>query len=183
MAQIARSALPLSPPLQLGALDSPRAWPEMAFSLTVQRLDSRWLDWLIQQHLLPGQPREALAPHQLEGMLVGFMDLVLEHGGCYYVLDYKSNRLDAYDPAALQQAVLAHRYDVQACLYLLALHRLLRSRLPGYDYERHVGGALVLFLRGIDQPGAGLFAQRPPRALIEALDQAFSGPCAAGEAA
>ena len=102
------------------------------------------------------------------------MDLVLEFEGRYYVLDYKSNKLAAYGPGHLQQAILAHRYDVQYTLYLLALHRLLKGRLAGYDYDQHVGGALYLFLRGIDQSGAGLYADRPPKALIEALDAAFS---------
>ena len=108
-------------------------------------------------------------------MLIGFMDLVLEHEGCYYVLDYKSNRLPAYDLAQLESAILAHRYDVQYTLYLLALHRLLKSRLPDYDYDQHIGGALYLFMRGIDQPGAGLFVHKPPRELIEALDAALAG--------
>jgi exodeoxyribonuclease V beta subunit len=146
----------------------------MAFSLTVRALDSAQLDRLIGQQVLPGQPRAAMQPRQLEGMLTGFMDLVLACEGRYYVLDYKSNKLPGYDLAQLQQAILAHRYDVQYTLYLLALHRLLKSRLPGYDYDLHVGGALYLFLRGIDQHGAGLYADKPPKALIEALDAAFS---------
>jgi exodeoxyribonuclease V beta subunit len=37
-----------------------------------------------------------------------------------------------------------------------------------------VGGALYMFLRGINQAGCGLFVDRPPRALIEALDAAFA---------
>ncbi|MFZ2815978.1 MAG: PD-(D/E)XK nuclease family protein, partial [Rhodoferax sp.] len=102
--------------------------------------------------------------------------------GRYYVLDYKSNKLPDYTPAQLQQAMLAHRYDVQYTLYLLALHRLLKSRLADYDYDRHVGGALYLFLRGMDQAGAGLYADKPPKALIEALDAAFSASPAHAEA-
>jgi exodeoxyribonuclease V beta subunit len=46
-------------------------------------------------------------------------------------------------------------------------------RLPDYDYDRDVGGALYLFLRGIDTPGAGVHLHRPARSLIEALDQAL----------
>lgn len=57
----------------------------------------------------------------------------------------------------------------------MALHRLLRSRLPDYDYDRHVGGALYLFLRASPESGHGLYADRPPRALIEALDRLFAG--------
>ncbi|NIC41113.1 hypothetical protein, partial [Aquabacterium sp. A08] len=63
----------------------------------------------------------------------------------------------------------------------LALHRLLRQRLPGYDYDRHMGGAVYLFLRGLQGPAQGVHAERPPRALIEALDRLF-GDTAPAEA-
>jgi exodeoxyribonuclease V beta subunit len=157
----------------LGTLSQSQSWPEMAFTLPVQKFTSVELDRLIQQHVLAGHARTALQARQLEGMLTGFMDLVLTFEGRYYVLDYKSNKLPAYDSAHLQQAILAHRYDVQYTLYLLALHRLLKARLSGYDYDQHMGGALYLFLRGIDQRGAGLYVDRPPKALIETLDAAF----------
>ena len=60
-------------------------------------------------------------------------------------------------------------------LYLLALHRQLRARLPGYDYDRHVGGALFIFLRGVDSASRGLYFAKPPRELIEQLDALFRG--------
>jgi exodeoxyribonuclease V beta subunit len=44
-----------------------------------------------------------------------------------------------------------------------------------------MGGAVYLFLRGIDQPGAGGWIDRPPRALIEALDAAFAQDAPAEE--
>ena len=162
--------------IKLADTNHSKTWAEMAFSLKVHSLNSLQLDALIQQHVGVGQAREALQPRQMEGMLTGFMDLVLEIEGRYYVMDYKSNKLPGYNASHLQQAILAHRYDVQYTLYLLALHRLLKSRLPDYNYEQHMGGALYLFLRGIDQPGAGLYADCPPQALIEALDAAFSNP-------
>jgi exodeoxyribonuclease V beta subunit len=158
----------------LGAAHARQYWAEMGFCLKVGSLNSTQIDLLIQRDVLPDATRPHLNPRLLSGMLTGFMDLVLEHQGRYYVLDYKSNKLPDYGPAQLQQAILAHRYDVQYTLYLLALHRLLRHRLPGYDYDVHVGGALYLFLRGIDQPGCGLFVDCPPKALIEALDAAFA---------
>lgn len=155
-------------------IQAPDMWPEMGFSLPVHNLGSEALDSLITRHVWPEQPRAPLQRRQLQGMLTGFMDLVLLHQGRYYVLDYKSNRLATYLPEQLQQAMLMHRYDVQAALYLLALHRLLKSRLPGYDPAQHLGGALYLFLRGIDQPGCGLLHLNLPVALIEALDEVFS---------
>jgi exodeoxyribonuclease V beta subunit len=150
-------------------------WPEMGFLLPVQHLSSQRLDALITRQIWPKLARVALEPRQLEGMLTGFMDLVLRHEGRYYVLDYKSNRLASYAPPKLQQAMLTHRYDVQAVLYVLALHRLLKSRLPGYDFDQHMGGALYLFLRGVDQSSGGLLHLSPPRALMESLDVAFAG--------
>ena len=107
-------------------------------------------------------------------MLTGFMDLVLQHDGKYWVLDYKSNRLNNYAPSTLQNAILEKRYEVQYVLYTLALHRLLTSRLPDYDYDQHMGGCIYVFLRGIEDAGAGVHVQRPSKALIEALDRAFA---------
>ena len=147
---------------------------EMEFWLSVSRASSASLDALVQQHVAPGQPRPALAYNQLGGMLKGYMDLVLEQGGRYYVVDYKSNWLGAdstaYTQDAMQAAVLHHRYEVQYVLYTYALHRLLQQRLPGYDYDRDVGGVLYWFLRGVDADHHGLFADKPPRALMDALD-------------
>ncbi len=52
--------------------------------------------------------------------------------------------------------MIAAHYPLQALLYSVALHRYLRWRLPGYDPERHLGGVLYLFVRGMcgpDTPG------------------------------
>ena len=73
--------------------------------------------------------------------------------------------------AAMQRAMLEHRYDVQAALYLLALHRLLKARLgPAYDPRRQLGGAIYLFLRGVNGPAAGCCPVTAPLGLIEDLD-------------
>ena len=173
---IARCPLGLAgpgvPDVCLADLPPDRTWAEMGFVVTTQGVDATTLDRAVRTHVLPGQPRDPLPPAALEGLLTGFLDLVFEHDGRYYVLDYKSNRLPDYGPATLAGAILQHRYDLQYALYLLALHRLLRVRLPGYDYDRHVGGAIYLFARGIGSPGDGIHRDCPPRSLIEALDAA-----------
>jgi exodeoxyribonuclease V beta subunit len=161
--------------LVLSELAPPKAWAEMNFTLRTHGAQAQALDDIIRAHVLPGQPREPLQARSLQGLLTGFMDVVFEHGGRYYVLDYKSNKLPGYAPADLAQGLLVHRYDVQFSLYLLALHRLLQARLPGYDYETHMGGAVYLFARGIDQAGAGVFTHRPAKAMIKAMDVAFKG--------
>jgi exodeoxyribonuclease V beta subunit len=100
-------------------------------------------------------------------------------------LDHKSNTLgshdQAYHPVALRDAVLAHRYELQAVLYLLALHRLLRQRLPGYAPQRHLGGALCVFWRGLAHSTRGVYALPAPVALIEQLDRALATPTPAAE--
>ena len=113
-------------------------------------------------------------------MLKGFIDLVFRRDGRYYLLDYKSNWLgdsaQAYTPEAMARAMQAHRYDLQYQLYSLALHRYLRHRLADYDYDRHFGGVIYLFLRGVDGDGGqGIFSTRPARALVEGLDALFAG--------
>ncbi len=153
--------------------------PELEFWFEARQVDVRRIDELVQRHVLPGQPRPALSRDTLNGMFKGFIDLVFEHEGRYYVVDYKSNWLGGEDAAYTQEAMAAavteHRYDLQYVLYLLALHRQLKLRLPDYDYDRHIGGALYLFLRGSRAAGQGIHHARPPRELIEALDALFKG--------
>lgn len=158
---------------QLGRGDA--MLPEMEFWLPAQRLSAQRIDALCRQHILPGQPRPVLPERELHGMLMGFADLVFSHGGRYWVLDYKTNHLGheaaAYTAQALQAAMLEHRYDVQAALYLLALHRLLKSRLgAAYQPEEHLGGALYYFLRGLDGDAAGMHVLEPSLSLLEGLE-------------
>lgn len=108
--------------------------------------------------------------------MTGFMDLVLLHEDQYFILDYKSNKLNDYSESSLTEAVLHHRYEVQYTLYILALHRLLKARLKDYSYEHHVGGAIYLFLRGINESSKGLYFNKPPFELINALDILFRDP-------
>lgn len=168
---------------------------EMEFWFASRQVDTRRLDALVSAYTLTspddspgaGLPRPALDADTLNGMLKGFIDLVFEHEGRYYVADWKSNHLgpddSAYSPEAMRQAVAEKRYDLQYALYLLALHRLLKARLPGYDYDRHIGGSLTVFLRGANDESRGVHAERPPRELIEALDTLFQGDTRAAHAA
>ncbi|WP_148862730.1 exodeoxyribonuclease V subunit beta [Marinobacter fonticola] len=163
----------------LKLISEPKIVPEMEFWFASRTLDVRQLDGLVQEHTLGGRSRPVASPLHLNGMLKGFIDLVFEHEGRFYVADYKSNYIgpdDAdYHEKALEDVVAEHRYDLQYCLYLLALHRLLKSRLPDYDYDAHVGGAVYLFLRGNGAPTRGVFCDRPPRVLIEHMDRLFRG--------
>ncbi|MGI4848297.1 MAG: exodeoxyribonuclease V subunit beta [Janthinobacterium lividum] len=150
--------------------------PEMEFWFPSAQLETTRLDALCCQRLLDGMPRPQLPERALHGMLKGFADLIFEHQGRYWVLDYKSNALgqddSAYHAAALAGAMAAHRYDVQGAIYLFALHRLLASRLgQSYDPASQLGGAVFLFLRGIgNQQTHGCHYLAPDSQLLAGLD-------------
>ncbi len=163
--------------LPLSALSQVKA--ELEFWLQSSAVKVLTLDRLISQAMLPGLARPPLLPGTLNGMLKGFIDLTLQgRDGRYWVLDYKSNWLGendhAYNAATMQQALLDKRYDVQAALYLLALHRLLKLRQPGYLHspQSFIGGALYWFIRA---PQQGQLTLNADMALLTQLDALFAG--------
>ncbi|HHB8411789.1 TPA: exodeoxyribonuclease V subunit beta [Klebsiella pneumoniae] len=178
---VLKTRLP-GPDIALNQLAARDKQVEMAFYLPIaQLLTAERLDALIRQYDPLSADTPPLDFRQVRGMLKGFIDLVFRHEGRYYLLDYKSNWLgedrEAYIRPAMEQAMRAHRYDLQYQLYSLALHRYLRHRLADYDYDRHFGGVIYLFLRGMDgqEGGQGIFTTRPVRPLIDGLDQLFAG--------
>ena len=121
-------------------------------------------------------------PSSIDGYLRGFVDLVVEHRGRWHVIDYKSNWLGPspadYGPEAVAAAIGAGAYSLQYLLYLVALHRYLGHRVPDYDYERHIGGAFYLFVRGMDPEAGmerGVWFDRPAAGLVHRLDRLFQG--------
>jgi exodeoxyribonuclease V beta subunit len=126
---------------------------------------------------------DRLTGMRLAGFLTGSIDLVFRADERWWVVDYKSNRLvvdgactpAAFAPDRISGELARHDYFLQYHLYLVALHRYLGWRLgPAYDYDRHVGGAYYLFLRGMTgEPGSGCFFDRPSRAVVVALDHAL----------
>jgi exodeoxyribonuclease V beta subunit len=114
--------------------------------------------------------------------LRGFIDLVFEVDGRYYVLDWKSNYLgnqaDDYRPEVLAQIMQSEQYNLQASLYSLAMHRWLESRaaqhlIEPYDYERDFGGVFYLFVRGmgLGNPLHGVYFHKPELQQLIALQR------------
>ena len=172
-------ALPDGGTLALAHLNNRQRYQaELEFWFEANQVDTQRLDDLVTRYTLDGAPRASLPSNRINGMLKGFIDLIVEHDGRYYVIDYKSNWLgetaSAYNTTAMRDATLLSRYDLQYAIYMLALHRQLRARLQNYDYNRHVGGVLYLYLRGIDHAGHGVHMERLPYALIDAMDQLFA---------
>ncbi|MGY4043023.1 exodeoxyribonuclease V subunit beta [Aeromonas hydrophila] len=172
-------------PVRLRDLAPERKQVELEFFLPMGRVTAPALTALCQQHDPLSRGNKPLSFATVQGMLKGFIDLVFEWQGRWYLLDYKSNHLGMspadYSRPALEQAMAEHRYDLQYQLYSLALHRLLALRLPGYDFEQHFGGVFYLFLRGM--PQGGIFHTRPSRELVQGLDRLFgegAAPALAG---
>jgi exodeoxyribonuclease V beta subunit len=149
---------------------------------------------LIRQHLPADDPLAGyldllatLTPSPLRGFLTGSIDAVLRRPGPeFVVVDYKTNKLSAgpidatqYTQEAMAAEILRAHYPLQALLYLVALHRYLRWRLPGYDPQRHLGGAQYLFVRAMigpgTPPGCGVFTWRPPAHLVTGLSDLLAG--------
>jgi len=154
---------------------------------------------VLRRRLAPGDPLAAYADRlddpalrqSVRGYLVGSIDLVVrvhdpDGAPRFAVVDYKTNWLGVggepltawnYRQEALTAEMERAHYGLQALLYLVALHRYLRWRLPGYDVERNLAGVLYLFLRGMTGPetpavdGApcGVFGWRPPSGVVAAL--------------
>lgn len=162
-------------PVRLRDLSADRKQVELEFFLPMGRVTAPALTALCQQHDPLSRDSKPLSFATVQGMLKGFIDLVFEWQGRWYLLDYKSNHLGMspadYSRPALERAMAEHRYDLQYQLYSLALHRLLTLRLPGYDFEQHFGGVFYLFLRGM--PQGGIFHTRPSRELVLGLDKLF----------
>ena len=168
-------------PLRLDELPRSRRLVELEFHLPSHRFDAPALNALLESH---GYALPRLSFATLRGFLKGFIDLVFEHEGRFFILDWKSNHLGDspahYGQEALAAAMRDQAYHLQYLLYLVALHRYLGLRLPDYDPGRHLGGAVYLFVRGVrpewhDASGkpTGVFFHRPAAATVQALSALF----------
>ncbi|MEP6503788.1 MAG: exodeoxyribonuclease V subunit beta [Betaproteobacteria bacterium] len=185
LADVLATLLPLgtAQPLRLATLPAARKLVELEFHLPSHRLAADALNDALAE---AGYAMPALSFTALRGFLKGFVDLVFEHDGRFFILDWKSNHLGDtpadYGQPKMAAAMRDQGYHLQYLLYLVALDRYLRHRLADYDAERHLGGAVYLFVRGVrpdwhDAAGApaGVFFDRPPVATIRCLSALFDG--------
>jgi exodeoxyribonuclease V beta subunit len=152
--------------------------------------------WLDEQRARKDDGRALL--RSMAGILTGSIDLVFRiraDGGAsglgrYFVVDYKTNRIDAseaghYASAWLDWKMSSSGYMLQSLLYTVALHRHLTMRAKeAYRYDDHFGGCLYLFLRGMAGPSTprdratgqclGVHAHRWSPKVVRALDEALS---------
>ncbi|MDR2733473.1 MAG: UvrD-helicase domain-containing protein [Spirochaetota bacterium] len=103
----------------------------------------------------------------LEDMMTGVIDLIFWHNKKIYIADWKTNWLPNYGYAAMEDAMEANEYHLQAAIYAHAVSRFLRQRgLP----SSCLGGVVYVFVRAFTsngyyesesevsaEPGAGLY--------------------------
>lgn len=144
---------------------------EMPFYLSMNTMDASQIN-----NILNDCPTyQPLSEKTMCGYLTGFIDLICEHQGKYYVMDYKSNSLKNYDQESLTQAMREHNYGLQYWIYSLVLHLYLQHRLADYSYENHFGGIKYLFIRGMNEKkeNSGVYQTKPELFKIEQLAKLF----------
>ncbi|MFN7183824.1 MAG: UvrD-helicase domain-containing protein [Thermomonas haemolytica] len=166
---------------RLGALAAADLRAEMEFHYLLDGVSLRALRAACVAH---GEPDLVPAREQaLAGLMNGKIDLVFAHGGRFHVLDYKGNRLGSgprasledYAPPALEAAMRASGYRLQALLYTVALERYLRERLgDAYHRAQHLGDCWYLFVRAVglrlpDGTPCGVWRHRFGDALLDAV--------------
>ena len=154
---------------------------ELEFCLPAAAVDPQRLARLLTD---AGHPVRLQESQRIDGYLRGTIDAIFRLGGRWCLADWKSNHLGNrqgdYCGAALAEAMAEGAYTLQYALYTLALHRYLRLRVPGYDYERDFGSVFYVFVRGTrpdwrqaDGSSAGIHRARLDAALIDRLDDLF----------
>ena len=166
----------------LGTL-SEKSWStELEFFFPLRFINSCQLGDFLRSHgILSGgvdfaSLAQSLQFKPVKGMLMGFMDMVFEQEGRYYLLDWKSNHLgnslDDYGEESMRLAMQKNLYPLQYLLYTVALNRYLSLRVRNYRYSTHFGGVIYVFLRGVSKEhgeSRGFFRDLPSEELIEAL--------------
>ena len=169
----------------LGSL-SPGCWiTELEFFFPLRLVSSPRLGEALARHGVFSGGVDTIAAHAgklqfkaVKGVLMGFIDMVFEREGKYYLVDWKSNHLgntiENYGQEAMKEAMGNNLYALQYLLYTVALNRYLSLRVKDYSYATHFGGVIYVFLRGASTEygeTTGFYRDRPSEELILELTQ------------
>ncbi|QJC33867.1 exodeoxyribonuclease V subunit beta [Enterobacteriaceae endosymbiont of Donacia provostii] len=112
------------------------------------------------------------------GFLSGIIDLIFIWKKKFYILDYKSSWLGKtckdYKIKNIEKDIYLNYYNIQYQFYTLALHKYLKYRIKNYDYDKHFGGIIYLYIRGINlKNNNGIWEIKPTSQLINKLNNLF----------
>jgi exodeoxyribonuclease V beta subunit len=174
-----------NPQFKLSNVSKDKRLDELEFYYPLNLIQPRDIQTLFQQHAQSMQvPLNPMFNHfeflPVEGLLKGYIDMVFEFEGKFYIVDYKTHFLGTqpseYQFEQLNDVVQRERYLLQYHIYSVALHRYLSLRLPHYCYEQHFGGVYYLFVRGMRPEWGnqtGIFYDMPSEDLVVALSTLF----------
>lgn len=166
------------PELMLKKIERKQRLSELEFYFSLDRVSKQSLVKLLSAHGVDERIGKRLEFLEVEGFLKGFIDLVFEYDGRYYLLDWKSNhlgrRVEDYRNEVLSNVMVEEAYVLQYLLYTVALHQYLAVRIPNYSYEKEFGGIFYLFLRGMNPDNGseyGVYHDIPSVTLIEEMSE------------
>ena len=178
--------MPQQPELTLSAIDFGQRVNEMEFYFPIKTIRPSTLQKVFKHHGrdLDGKDypvqMEKLIFNPVSGFLKGYIDLVFQYQGRFFLVDWKSNYLgptiDNYRRDVLGDVMSANYYTLQYHLYVLALCQYLHLKNSAFRYKDDFGGAVYIFIRGIDQgrsPESGIYFDRPEATLVNALGKAL----------
>jgi len=173
-----------NPSFVLSRVQAHQRLPELEFYFPLEKTDNHSLQRVLAKHGVDARVGQKLNFQKVEGFLKGYIDLVFEYDGRYYIVDWKSNhlgqRVENYRVEELSNVMAHEAYILQYLLYTVALHQYLKSRIPDYRYEQYVGGVFYMFLRGVHPdsgPSCGIYHDVPDLELINDLSDILVKQC------
>ena len=74
------------------------------------------------------------------GFMIGFIDLIFRHNDKYYIIDWKSNKLDGtpegFNVSGMKKEMAKHFYFLQYLIYTVALDKYLSCRIKDYGLRQ-----------------------------------------------
>lgn len=151
---------------------------EFYFPIANENLYKKNIIKILAEYRNQSIDHDEFASQKIFGMLHGFIDLIFEYDGKFYVTDYKSNylgsTLEDYNQAAMSEKNQSSFYDLQYLIYSVALNKYLRQNIENYNYEKHFGGVYYFYLRGM-KDGYGVYRARPTLEIINKIANLFNG--------
>lgn len=154
--------------IRLKEIENIKRFNELEFYFSFSNWDPKKIKELI--------PQINIFDKNIEGIMHGFIDLLFEYNGKYYILDWKSNHLgfdiQNYSIDDVEKAMTDNNYHLQYYVYTIAVKRFLEKRIPDFEYDKHFGGVFYLFLRGIRKDSqSGIFFSKPEKETIDKLNK------------
>ncbi len=114
-----------------------------------------------------------------ESFIRGFVDVIFQWKGKFYIADWKSNLLETgYEQESMERSMTESQYHLQYRLYAVAAMRWLKQAMGNrFNFSIHFGGVFYFYLRGMEASGRTGIYYVPPERLgtVERLEKETRG--------